>query len=195
MTPVSPRVTLRLMRRRVALSALAALVLSAPASPAAGAKPPPDDQPLPGYTISNPPLAPVTVHGTPSTVKQGVTGHAAYDVEVPPVEWLDADTLRVTARLPVEDLAEELDVEIGEDGVTTVGGLLAQALGRVPIPGASARLAGVRLTAESAVGRRNRIGTVLVERLAAASGERVPAPRYGDHADTQDVAEKHADAR
>jgi esterase/lipase superfamily enzyme len=44
----------------------------------------PDDQPLPGYTISNPPLAPVTVHGQPSRVLQGVTGHAAYDVEVPP---------------------------------------------------------------------------------------------------------------
>lgn len=45
---------------------------------------PPGDQPLPGYTISNPPLAPVSVHGATSTVYQGVTGHAAYDIETPP---------------------------------------------------------------------------------------------------------------
>ncbi|SEG97878.1 hypothetical protein SAMN05444920_111100 [Nonomuraea solani] len=44
----------------------------------------PDDQPLPGYTIDNPPLAPATVGGRPSRVVQGVHGHAAFDIEVPP---------------------------------------------------------------------------------------------------------------
>jgi pimeloyl-ACP methyl ester carboxylesterase len=44
----------------------------------------PDDQPLPGYTVDNPPLAPATVGGRPSRVLQGVHGHAAYDIEVPP---------------------------------------------------------------------------------------------------------------
>ena len=38
------------------------------------------------------------------------------------------------------------------------------ALGRVPIPGATAELGGLVLVAESAKGRRNRIGTVLVRR-------------------------------
>ena len=52
----------------------------------------------------------------------------------------------------------------------TVGGLLAQALGRVPIAGSAATVAGLRLTAENLAGRRNRIGTVLVERLGPASG-------------------------
>lgn len=68
-----------------ALTALAATVLAAlvPAGPAA-AKGTPDDQPLPGYTIDNPPLAPVQVHGAPSRVLQGVHRHAAYDIEVPP---------------------------------------------------------------------------------------------------------------
>ncbi len=41
------------------------------------------DQPLPGYTISNPPLAPLTVSGAPSKVLQGTYQHAAYVVEVP----------------------------------------------------------------------------------------------------------------
>ncbi|MBO0829287.1 MAG: HlyC/CorC family transporter [Streptosporangiales bacterium] len=115
-----------------------------------------------------------------------------YDVETPPIEALGDGRLRVTARLPVEDLEEELDVEIDEEGVTTVGGLLAQALGRVPIPGASARLAGLRLTAESAVGRRNRIGTVLVERLAGAPGYGSPA---GETASAEPTAGERADAR
>ena len=88
-----------------------------------------------------------------------------YDQEQPPVEWLGADEARVTARLPVEELAELFDVSIEAEDVETVGGLLAQRLGRVPIAGAVATAAGLRLTAESLAGRRNRIGTVRVERI------------------------------
>ncbi len=88
-----------------------------------------------------------------------------YDREQPPVEWLGADEARVTARLPVEELAELFDVSIEAEDVETVGGLLAQRLGRVPIPGAVGTVAGLRLTAESLAGRRNRIGTVRVERI------------------------------
>ncbi len=87
-----------------------------------------------------------------------------YDRELPPVEQIDDDSYRVTARLPVHDLAELLDVDLPDVDVETVGGLLAQALGRVPIPGATAELGGLVLVAESAKGRRNRIGTVLVRR-------------------------------
>ena len=75
-------------------------------------------------------------------------------------------SVRVTARLPVEDLGELFDVELPEDDdVETVGGLLAHALGRVPIPGAEAEVGGLRLVAESTAGRRNRIDTVLVCRV------------------------------
>ncbi|MBL7500142.1 HlyC/CorC family transporter [Frankia sp. CNm7] len=100
-----------------------------------------------------------------------------YDTALPPVEWLDGHTARVTARLEVEDLAKLFGVDeedlpgVGE--VETVGGLLARALGRVPIPGATASVGGLSLTAERAAGRRNQIGTVVVHRQAAG----------GDHAD------------
>ncbi len=87
-----------------------------------------------------------------------------YDREAPPVEEVDEHTRRVTARLPVEDLEELYGVDLPHEDVETVGGLLAQALGRVPIPGATAELGGLVLVAESAKGRRNRIGTVLVRR-------------------------------
>ena len=63
------------------------------------------------------------------------------------------------------------DVELPEDDdVETVGGLLAMALGRVPIPGATAEIGGLTLIAESSKGRRNRIGTVLVCRTPRGVG-------------------------
>ena len=87
-----------------------------------------------------------------------------YDRERPPVEQLDPDTVRVTSRLPVEDLEELFDVELPHEDVETVGGLLASALGRVPIPGATTTVNGVTLVAETAAGRRNQITTVLASR-------------------------------
>ncbi|MER6591992.1 hemolysin family protein [Micromonospora purpureochromogenes] len=88
-----------------------------------------------------------------------------YDVERPPVEHLEDGAVRVTARLPVENLGELFDTELPTDEVETVGGLLAQSLGRVPLPGARAEVAGLRLIAEGTTGRRNRIDTVLVSRV------------------------------
>src|SRR5215831_12474799 len=94
-----------------------------------------------------------------------------YDKEQPPVEWLGDGTARVTARLPVDELAGLFDVRIEAEDVDTVVGLLAQRLGRVPIAGSTATVAGLRLTAESLAGRRNRISTVTVQREGAADGE------------------------
>ncbi len=91
-----------------------------------------------------------------------------YDKEQPPVEWLGEGRARVTARLGVEELEELFGVRIEAEDVETVGGLLAQRLGRVPIAGSVATVAGLRLTAESLAGRRNRIGTVTVERIEPA---------------------------
>ena len=90
-----------------------------------------------------------------------------YDRELPVVAWLGPDRARVTARLPVTDLEELFGVRIEAEDVETVGGLLAHALGRVPIAGSKATVAGLTLTAESLAGRRNRIGTVTVNRVTA----------------------------
>ena len=75
----------------------------------------------------------------------------------------------MTARLPVTDLEELFGVSIDAEDVETVGGLLAYALGRVPIAGSTAAVSGLTLTAESLEGRRNRIGTVTVEGKRAGS--------------------------
>jgi CBS domain containing-hemolysin-like protein len=95
-----------------------------------------------------------------------------YDRELPPVEELDDGCHRVTARLDISDLGALYGVEEYDDeDVETVGGLLAKALGRVPIAGASSEVElpdgrRLKLTAESAAGRRNKIVTVLVEPVA-----------------------------
>ncbi|MET8837751.1 hemolysin family protein [Micromonospora sp. NPDC004540] len=104
-----------------------------------------------------------------------------YDVERPPVERLADGAVRVTARLPVENLGELFDTELPTDEVETVGGLLAQALGRVPIPGAAAEVAGLRLIAEGTTGRRNRIDTVLVSRIEP--GDAPDSAGHGEQAD------------
>jgi CBS domain containing-hemolysin-like protein len=95
-----------------------------------------------------------------------------YDVEKPPVERVAEGEVRVTARLPIEDLGDLFDVELPTDEVETVGGLLAQALGRVPIPGSSATVGGLTLVAEGTTGRRNHIDTVLVKRSTVVKQER-----------------------
>ncbi|MEV0149220.1 MULTISPECIES: hemolysin family protein [unclassified Nonomuraea] len=98
-----------------------------------------------------------------------------YDQEAPRVESTPDGALRVTARMPVDELGELFDTEIEVDDVETVGGLLAHALGRVPIAGSQAEVAGLRLTAESLAGRRNRISTVVVRRVTPPEDEAVPA--------------------
>jgi CBS domain containing-hemolysin-like protein len=71
----------------------------------------------------------------------------------------------------VTELGELFGVDLEDEDVETVAGLLAHALGRVPIAGSTATVRGLRLTAEHLVGRRNRIDTVLVERDGDAGPE------------------------
>jgi CBS domain containing-hemolysin-like protein len=95
-----------------------------------------------------------------------------YDDELAPVEWLAPDSARVTARLPVTELQELFGVTVDAEDVETVGGLLAHLLGRVPIAGSQASVAGLQLTAENLAGRRNKLGTVLIERLPPRTQEK-----------------------
>jgi CBS domain containing-hemolysin-like protein len=89
-----------------------------------------------------------------------------YDDERPPIERLADGVVRVSARLAVEDLADLFDVDLPDrDDVETVGGLLAESLGRVPIAGATACVHGLELVAENIGGRRNRVDTILVRQV------------------------------
>jgi len=97
----------------------------------------------------------------------------------PPIEQLADGAVRVSSRLPVEDLGELFGVELDGHDVETVGGLLAQRLGRVPLPGTEAEIAGLRLRAEGGKDNRGRVRITSVvvrcppsESSAEAAGER-----------------------
>ncbi|WEV59810.1 CBS domain-containing protein [Bifidobacterium sp. ESL0728] len=70
---------------------------------------------------------------------------------------------QMPARTPIADLEELFEVDIDEDDVDTVYGLLTKLLGRVPIVGMSAVTRGLRLTAVDSAGRRKKVSTIVVE--------------------------------
>jgi CBS domain containing-hemolysin-like protein len=77
--------------------------------------------------------------------------------------------VRVSARYPVDDLADLVGVGIDDEDVDSVGGLLAKHLGKVPIAGSQVVVEGLRLTAEAPTGRRNRIGRVVISPVTGSS--------------------------
>ncbi|MDX6307136.1 MAG: magnesium and cobalt exporter, family [Nocardioidaceae bacterium] len=87
-----------------------------------------------------------------------------YDVEPDEIEHVNGG-VRVRSRLPVDELEDLFRVQIDDEDVETVGGLMAKHLGRVPIPGAEVVCAGLRFRAESLAGRRNKVVTVFITRV------------------------------
>ncbi len=94
-----------------------------------------------------------------------------YDRDAAEVEHLEDGTTRVPATMSVDDLAEMFDITLEEEEVETVGGLLGKAIGMVPITGSAAEVAGLSLTAERMAGRRHRVASVLVHRVAVEMDE------------------------
>ena len=83
------------------------------------------------------------------------------------VELLSEGSARVSSRYPIDDLDEVFGVDVEEEDVDSVLGLMAKHLGKVPIPGSVVEAHGLRFEAEEAIGRRNRIETVLVSAVPA----------------------------
>ena len=84
-----------------------------------------------------------------------------YDSERPEIENIGEGRYRVSSRAGIDDLGELFDVDLEDDEVDTVGGLLAKALGRVPIVGSEVVVDGVVLHAERIEGRRNRVSHII----------------------------------
>jgi CBS domain containing-hemolysin-like protein len=91
-----------------------------------------------------------------------------YDDGVESFSWLSETKARAKASLHIEDLADELKIKVNEadyEGIDTIGGLMAQILGRVPIAGSTITLEGWTITSERPVGRRRRISSVMIEKV------------------------------
>jgi putative hemolysin len=89
-----------------------------------------------------------------------------YDLEEKQMEPLGDDSVRVDARVPIDDVNDYFDVELDYPEVDSVGGLMLELFGRVPKRGETVEAAGLSFTIEKVVG--NRVGTVRVTRVAPA---------------------------
>jgi CBS domain containing-hemolysin-like protein len=107
-----------------------------------------------------------------------------YDQVEVDVERLANGAVRVSSRFLVDDLDEVCGVAVDDDDVDTVGGLMGKHLGRVPIAGSVVEVHGLRFEAEGPAGRRNRIGTVLITRLAPQAEDQEP--------ETESYSDSHA---
>jgi CBS domain containing-hemolysin-like protein len=107
-----------------------------------------------------------------------------YDTESAEAVALGDGSYRVSARMGIDDLGELFDVELDDDEVDTVGGLLAKALGRVPIVGSAVEVDGISLRAERLEGRRNRVSHIIAAPVAKGA-----VPAQTDLEDVLDEAE------
>lgn len=102
------------------------------------------------------------------------------------VEALADGSFRVPSRMPVDELGELFDLTLDDDDVDSAGGLLAKALGKVPLPGSSAVVADLEITAERVEGRRRRVATLLVRRAQTRADAPEGGTGSGDDARTDD---------
>lgn len=84
-----------------------------------------------------------------------------YDAAAEEAVDLGDGTYRVSARMSIDDLGELFDIDLDDDEVDTVGGLLAKALGQVPIVGSFVEVNGISLRADRLEGRRNRVSHII----------------------------------
>ncbi len=88
-----------------------------------------------------------------------------YDHETDAIVELEEGLFQISSRLPLDEMGELFGLDLDDEDVETVGGLMAKLLNVVPIPGSQVSFAGIEMTADRAVGRRHQIGTVLVRRV------------------------------
>jgi CBS domain containing-hemolysin-like protein len=96
------------------------------------------------------------------------------DDEDEQLEQLSKNKYRARARIHLEDLESELGVTFADEdkeSVDTLGGLLGKHIGQVPIPGSEITIGSWRFIAERPIGRRKRVGTVLIENEGGESDE------------------------
>ncbi len=94
-----------------------------------------------------------------------------YDPEPIPTQEVEPGVFRVAARLNVEELGDLFGMDLDDEDVDSVGGVMAKVLNMVPIPGSTVDYEGLRIVAETAGGRRHQIETCLVSRVPEDADE------------------------
>lgn len=107
-----------------------------------------------------------------------------YDARADEVVEIGPGRFRVSARLGLDEVGDLFGIELEDDDVDSIGGLLGKSLGRVPQPGVTTEVDGLVLTGGTSRGRGRGLATVFVERtLDAVESDDAPAgraPRTGE---------------
>jgi CBS domain containing-hemolysin-like protein len=103
---------------------------------------------------------------TMEDVIEEIVGEIAdeYDKDVPDIDDFGDGRMRVNARYSLVDLGELFELELEDQDVDSVGGLLAKTLGRLPKFGDRVVVSGLTLIADRIEGRRKRLISVIVEK-------------------------------
>ena len=86
-----------------------------------------------------------------------------YDQEEPLVEPINETTIRVDAKMPIDEVNELLGAELPDEEWDTVGGLVFGLTGRVPVPGERVKFDSLEFLTERVSGRR--IQKVVIRKL------------------------------
>jgi CBS domain containing-hemolysin-like protein len=86
-----------------------------------------------------------------------------FDVDGPEVEAIGSSAMFADAGASIDIMNQTLGSSIVADGFDTVGGLVFRELGKVPSPGDTVSVEGVKITVQSVIGRR--IRRVKIERI------------------------------
>ena len=94
-----------------------------------------------------------------------------FDQEIDPVMAVSPGVYRVSSRLSLADLGDLFDLELDDEDVDSIGGILAKKLNQVPIPGSTLVWEGLEMTADQYTGRRHQIATIIVSRVGESQTE------------------------
>lgn len=107
-----------------------------------------------------------------------------YDARSSEIVELGPGRYRVSARLGLDEVGDLFGLELDDEDVDSIAGLLGKVLGRIPQPGASVEYAGLILTGGTSLGRGRGLATVFVERGEALDAAEEAfagrAPRTGE---------------
>ena len=87
-----------------------------------------------------------------------------YDRDAPDISEQPDGSYLLTARFSLFDLGELFELELEDEDVDTIGGLLTKQLGHLPARGEQATVSGLVLVAEAVEARRKRLITVRVSK-------------------------------
>ncbi len=77
-----------------------------------------------------------------------------YDLEETLVEYIDEKTIRMDARVNIDEANEILNINLSRDDIDTVGGFVYSLFGRIPKPGEKVSFGGYTFKVEKVIGRR-----------------------------------------